>query len=146
MRPIRDMLKLGDGVGGDQAGGSNTVFVINTATNTVVATIPVGVVPELLARDASGGPSGPATQGSGTSEFAAIQAVAPSLRVEVNPVNMRDAGEIERAVAAFARSLNGGLIGGRRRAATSSRSDHHAGGPPQTARGLLRTYFVAAGA
>ena len=46
----------------------------------------------------------------GTSEFAAIQAVAPSLRVEVNPVNMRDAGEIERAVAAFARSPNGGLI------------------------------------
>jgi ABC-type uncharacterized transport system substrate-binding protein len=51
-----------------------------------------------------------ATQGSGTSEFAAIQAVAPSLRVEVIPVNMRDAGEIERAVAAFARSPNGGLI------------------------------------
>ena len=51
-----------------------------------------------------------AAQGSGTSQFAAIQAVAPSLRVEVNPVNMRDAGEIERAVAAFARSPNGGLI------------------------------------
>jgi putative ABC transport system substrate-binding protein len=51
-----------------------------------------------------------ATQGSGTSLFAAIQAVAPSLRVEVNPVNMRDAGEIERAVMAFARSPGGGLI------------------------------------
>ena len=50
------------------------------------------------------------TQGSGTSEFAAIQAVAPSLRVEVIPVNMRDAGEIERAIAAFARIPNGGLI------------------------------------
>ena len=50
------------------------------------------------------------TQGSGTGEFAAIQAVAPSLRVEVNPVNVRDAGEIERAVAAFARSPNGGVI------------------------------------
>ncbi len=50
------------------------------------------------------------TQGSGTSLFAAIQAVAPSLRVEVNPVNMRDAGEIERTIAAFARSPNGGLI------------------------------------
>jgi putative tryptophan/tyrosine transport system substrate-binding protein len=50
------------------------------------------------------------TQGGGTSQFAAIQAVAPSLRVEVNPVNMRDAGEIERAVAAFARAPNGGLI------------------------------------
>jgi putative ABC transport system substrate-binding protein len=51
-----------------------------------------------------------ATQGSGTSEFAAIQAVAPSLRVEVNPVNMGDAGEIERGVAVFARSSNDGLI------------------------------------
>jgi putative ABC transport system substrate-binding protein len=50
------------------------------------------------------------TQGSGTSQFAVIQAVAPSLRVEVNPLNMRDTGEIERAVAAFARAPNGGLI------------------------------------
>jgi putative ABC transport system substrate-binding protein len=51
-----------------------------------------------------------ATQGSGTGVFAAIQAVAPSFRVEVNPVNVRDAGEIERAVAAFALAPNGGLI------------------------------------
>src|SRR5256714_258476 len=43
-------------------------------------------------------------------QFAAIQAVAPSLGVEANPVNVRDAGEIERAVAAFARAPNGGLI------------------------------------
>ena len=50
------------------------------------------------------------TQGSGAMQFAAIQAVAPSLRVEVNPLNMRDAGEIERAIAAFARAPNGGLI------------------------------------
>ena len=40
------------------------------------------------------------TQGPGTSQFAVIQAAAPSLRVEVIPLNMRDAGEIERAVAA----------------------------------------------
>ena len=51
-----------------------------------------------------------ATQGSGTSQFGVIQAMAPSLRVEVVPVNLHDAGEIERAVAAFARSVNGGLI------------------------------------
>jgi putative ABC transport system substrate-binding protein len=50
------------------------------------------------------------TQGSGTSQFAAIQAVAPSLRMEVIPVNMRDAGEIEQSVKTFARSPNGGLI------------------------------------
>jgi putative ABC transport system substrate-binding protein len=48
--------------------------------------------------------------GTGTSQFAVIQAVAPSLKVEVNPSNVRDADEIERIVAAFARSPNGGLI------------------------------------
>jgi putative ABC transport system substrate-binding protein len=47
---------------------------------------------------------------SGASQFAVIQAAAPSLRMEVNPVNMRDAPQIERAIAAFARSPNGGLI------------------------------------
>jgi ABC-type uncharacterized transport system substrate-binding protein len=50
------------------------------------------------------------TQGSGTGLFAAIQTAAPSLRMEVTPVNVRDAGEIERAVTAFARAANGGLI------------------------------------
>jgi putative ABC transport system substrate-binding protein len=48
--------------------------------------------------------------GSGASQFAVIQAMAPSLRVEVNPVNVGSAAEIERAVAAFARAPNGGPI------------------------------------
>jgi putative tryptophan/tyrosine transport system substrate-binding protein len=48
--------------------------------------------------------------GSGTSQFAVIQAAAPSLRVEVSPINMRDAGEIEQSVEIFARAPNGGLI------------------------------------
>ena len=47
---------------------------------------------------------------AGIGQFTAIQTVAPSLGVEVNAINVRDAGEIERAVAAFARSANGGLI------------------------------------
>jgi ABC-type uncharacterized transport system substrate-binding protein len=51
----------------------------------------------------------PATP-TGTGQFGAIQSVAPSLGVEVNPVNVRDAAESERAVKAFARSSNGGLI------------------------------------
>jgi putative tryptophan/tyrosine transport system substrate-binding protein len=51
-----------------------------------------------------------ATMGTSTSQFAAIQAVAPSLRVEVNPVNMREAGAIEQSVETFARAPNGGLI------------------------------------
>jgi putative ABC transport system substrate-binding protein len=49
-------------------------------------------------------------QGSATGQFAAIQAVAPSLRVEVTPVGLRNTGDIERAVSAFASSPNGGLI------------------------------------
>ena len=47
---------------------------------------------------------------SGIGQFAVIQSVAPSLRVEVSPLDVRDAGEIERAVAAFAPGSNGGLI------------------------------------
>jgi putative tryptophan/tyrosine transport system substrate-binding protein len=47
---------------------------------------------------------------SGAVQFGVIQAIAPSLRVEVSPVNVRGGGEIERAVVAFASSPNGGLI------------------------------------
>ena len=48
---------------------------------------------------------------SGTGQFGAIQAVAPSFGVEeVRPVGLHDAGEIERGVTAFARESNGGLI------------------------------------
>ena len=48
--------------------------------------------------------------GSGTTQFAVIQAMAPLLKVEVNQLNVRDPSEITRAVEAFARSPNGGLI------------------------------------
>ena len=47
---------------------------------------------------------------SGNALLGVIQAMAPSLKVEVTPVNMRDAGEIERSLAAFARTPNDGLI------------------------------------
>jgi putative ABC transport system substrate-binding protein len=47
---------------------------------------------------------------SGIGQFGAVQIVAPSFGVQLSPVDMRDAGEIERGVAAFARGLNGGLI------------------------------------
>jgi ABC-type uncharacterized transport system substrate-binding protein len=47
---------------------------------------------------------------AGIGQFAAIQSVAPSVGVEVSPINVRDAGEIERAVKDFARAPNGGLI------------------------------------
>ncbi len=48
--------------------------------------------------------------GSGVGQYAIIQAVAPSLGVELRPIDMRDPGEIERAVVAFARVPNSGLI------------------------------------
>src|SRR5262245_11217906 len=60
-------------------------------------------------RDA-GGSRSDATISSGSGQFGAIQTVAPSLGVEGKPVNVRDAGEIERAVSAFARSPKSGLI------------------------------------
>jgi putative tryptophan/tyrosine transport system substrate-binding protein len=43
-------------------------------------------------------------------QLAAIQSVAPSFRVELTAVNVRDAGEIERGITKFARGPNGGLI------------------------------------
>src|SRR5215471_14585612 len=61
-----------------------------------------GVARAAVIRDA-GSPTGVAS-------FGVIQAMAPSLKVEVTPVNRPNAGEIERVVTAFAQSSNGGLI------------------------------------
>jgi putative ABC transport system substrate-binding protein len=47
---------------------------------------------------------------SGIGQFGAIQAVAPSFGVELHPVDVRDVGEIDRAVATFARGPHDGLI------------------------------------
>jgi putative ABC transport system substrate-binding protein len=88
--------------GGNVTGFMNNEFSMGGKWLELLKQIAPGVTRVAVLRDS--------TQGGGTSQFAAIQTAAPSLRVEVNPVNMRDAGEIERAVAAFARSSNGGLI------------------------------------
>jgi putative ABC transport system substrate-binding protein len=50
------------------------------------------------------------TIASGIGQFGAVQSAAPSLGIEASPVNVRDAGEIERDITAFARSSNGGVI------------------------------------
>jgi putative ABC transport system substrate-binding protein len=74
----------------------------------------------------------PATA-AGIGQFAAIQSAAPSFGVELRPIDMREADEIERAVTAFARSSNGGLIvTGGLGFGNSSRSDHQACGPAAT--------------
>src|SRR5215213_4003758 len=46
----------------------------------------------------------------GAGQYGAIQSVAPSLAMEASPINLRDAGEIDRGIANFARVPNGGLI------------------------------------
>jgi putative ABC transport system substrate-binding protein len=88
--------------GGNVTGFMTTEYSIGGKRLELLKEIAPAVTRAAILRDAS--------QGAGTGEFAAIQAVAPSLRVEVNPVNLRDIGEIERAIAAFARTPNGGLI------------------------------------
>jgi putative tryptophan/tyrosine transport system substrate-binding protein len=47
---------------------------------------------------------------AGVGQYAIIQAVAPSLGIELRPIDLRDRGEIERGVVTFAREPNGGLI------------------------------------
>ncbi len=49
-------------------------------------------------------------QVSGGGQLGAMQSVAPSLRMELSPIDVRDTAEIERAITAFARQPNGGLI------------------------------------
>ena len=88
--------------GGNATGFMSTEYSIGGKWLELLKQTAPGVTRAAVLRDT--------TQGSGTSQFAAIQSVAPSLSVEVNPLNMRDAGEIERAVTAFARSGDRGLI------------------------------------
>ena len=51
-----------------------------------------------------------ATVTAGIGQWAAIQAVAPLLGIDIFPVNVRDTGEIQRAVEGLSRAANGGLI------------------------------------
>jgi ABC-type uncharacterized transport system substrate-binding protein len=88
--------------GGDATGFTQFEYTLSGKWLELIKQIAPGVTRVAVLRD-------PAVT-SGIGQFAVIQAVAPSLGVEVSAINVRDAGEIERAVAAFARSPNGGLI------------------------------------
>jgi putative ABC transport system substrate-binding protein len=88
--------------GGNATGFMNFEYSISGKWLELLKQIAPGLTRVAVLRNAAT-PSGPG-------QFAAIQAVAPSLRVEVNAVNVRDAGEIERAVVGFARTPDGGLI------------------------------------
>jgi len=88
--------------GGNATGFTSWEFSMGAKWLELLKQIAPGLTRVTVLRDAS--------QGFAVSQFVAIQTVAPSLGVEVIPVNMRDAGEIEQSVATFARSANGGLI------------------------------------
>jgi putative ABC transport system substrate-binding protein len=88
--------------GGNTTGFMSYEFSIGGKWLELLKEIAPGVTRVAVLRDA--------TQGFAMSMFAAMQAVAPSLGMEVIPINMRDAGEIEQSIETFARSPNGGLI------------------------------------
>ena len=77
-------------------------YSLNAKYPELLKEIAPGITQVAVLRDAS--------QGAGTGDFAVIQAMAPLLRMQANAIDLREAGEIEGAVAAFARSSNGGLI------------------------------------
>jgi putative tryptophan/tyrosine transport system substrate-binding protein len=88
--------------GGNATGFTNSEFGIAAKWVELLKEIAPGVTRVAVLRDAA--------SSSGIGQFGAIQSVAPSFGMELTPVGVSDAGEIERAVTAFARASNGGLI------------------------------------
>jgi ABC-type uncharacterized transport system substrate-binding protein len=88
--------------GGNATGFINFEYGISGKWLELLKEIAPGVTRAAVLRDAA--------IAAGAGQLGAIQSVAPSFGVELSPVSVRDAGEIERAVAAFARESNGGLI------------------------------------
>jgi putative tryptophan/tyrosine transport system substrate-binding protein len=88
--------------GGNATGFMSYEFSIAGKWLELLKEIAPGVTRVAVLRDTS--------QAFATSMFATMQAVAPPLGVEVIPVNMRNAAEIEQSVERFARAPNGGLI------------------------------------
>jgi putative tryptophan/tyrosine transport system substrate-binding protein len=88
--------------GGNATGFTNSEFGIAAKWVELLKEIAPGVTRVAVLRDAA--------SSSGIGQFGAIQSVAPSFGMELTPIGVSDAGEIERAVTAFARASNGGLI------------------------------------
>jgi putative tryptophan/tyrosine transport system substrate-binding protein len=88
--------------GGNTTGFMNFEYSLSGKWLELLKQIAPSVTRVAILRD----PANPA----GIGQFSSIQAAAQSLGVEVRPLTARDAAEIERAVAAFARLANGGLI------------------------------------
>jgi putative ABC transport system substrate-binding protein len=88
--------------GGNATGFTNFEFDISTKWLELLKQIAPRMTRTAVLRD----PTNP----SGTAQFGAIQAVAPSLGVETSPIGLNDAGEIERGLNEFGREPNGGVI------------------------------------
>jgi putative ABC transport system substrate-binding protein len=99
--------------GGNTTGFMNFEYSLSGKWPELLKQIAPNVMRAAVIRDA--------TNPAGIGQFSAVQGAAQTLGIEVSPINVHDADEIERAVADFARSVNGGLI------VTPSASvlDHH---------------------
>jgi putative ABC transport system substrate-binding protein len=88
--------------GGNATGFMQFEFSLTAKWLELLKEIAPGITRAAVLRD----PANP----NGIGQFAVIQYVAPSIGVDVTPINMRDVGEIERGITAFARFPNGGLV------------------------------------
>ena len=88
--------------GGNATGFLQFEYSLSSKWPELLKEIAPGLTRAAVARDA--------TTPFGIGQFAVIQSVAPSLGIEVSPINLHDADQTQRAVASFARSSNGGLI------------------------------------
>jgi putative ABC transport system substrate-binding protein len=88
--------------GGNITGFSNFEYGMSSKWAELLKQIAPSVTRALVFRDP--------TTAAGIGQFAAVRSVAPNLGIELTPVNVRDTDEIERSVAAFARSGSGGMI------------------------------------
>jgi putative ABC transport system substrate-binding protein len=87
--------------GGNTTGFMSSEYAVSGKWLELLKQIAPGVTRAAVLRD-------PVAAGVG--RFAAIQSVASSLQVELNPIDVRDAAQIERAVTEFAKRPKGGLI------------------------------------
>jgi putative ABC transport system substrate-binding protein len=88
--------------GGNATGFTNIEYGISAKWVELLKEIAPHVTRIAVLRDA--------TIASGIGQYAVIQSAAPSLKMEVNPIGLRDAGEIERGITSFSRAANSGLI------------------------------------
>src|SRR5262245_17688287 len=88
--------------GGNATGFMNFEYGISGKWLELLKEIAPGVTRVAVLRDSA--------LAAGSGQLGAIQSVAPLFKVELRPIDVRDVGEIERALAAFARASNGGLI------------------------------------